>query len=72
MSLLFPSYLSNDDPLSVKDKAFNREVSRQRIYIEHVNRHLKGFRILSSRYRNRRNRFAFRVPLISGFLNAMH
>lgn len=57
---LIPRKSSKKHPLSYEDKAFNREISRKRIYIEHVNRHLKRFRILSSRYRNKRKRFAFR------------
>ena len=69
---LIPRKSSKKHPLSYEDKAFNREISRKRIYIEHVNRHLKRFRILSSRYRNKRKRFAFRVSLICGFFNAMH
>ena len=52
--------------------AFNREVSRERIFIEHINRYLKRFRILSSRYRNKRRKFALRVTLICGFYNLQH
>ena len=51
---------------------FNREVSRERIYIEHINRYLKRFRILSSRYRNKRRKFSLRVTLLCGFYNMQH
>ncbi len=51
---------------------FNREVSRERIYIEHINRYLKRFRMLSSRYRNKRRKFALRVTLICGIYNLQH
>ncbi len=37
--------------------------------IEHVNRRLKIFRILSERYRNRRKRFGLRFNLIAGLYN---
>ncbi|MBD0310849.1 MAG: IS5/IS1182 family transposase, partial [Microcoleus sp. T1-bin1] len=37
--------------------------------IEHVNRRLKIFRILSERYRNRRRRFGLRFNLIAGIYN---
>ncbi|NEQ85191.1 MAG: IS5/IS1182 family transposase, partial [Moorea sp. SIO2I5] len=41
----------------------------QRIMIEHVYRHLKIFRILSERYRNRRKRFGLRFNLIAAIYN---
>lgn len=51
---------------------FNREIARQRIGIEHINRYLKRFRILGSRYRNKRRKFALRVMLICGIYNLQH
>lgn len=51
---------------------FNREVSRERIFIEHINRYIKRFRILSSRYRNKRIRFSLRATLICGVYNLQH
>jgi IS5 family transposase len=55
--------------LSKEEKKFNRELAKERIVIEHVNRYLKIFRILSERYRNRRKRFNLRLSLISGIYN---
>lgn len=55
--------------LDYEAKQINRELARQRIVIEHVNRSLKIFRLLSSRYRNRRRRFNLRLSLISGIYN---
>ena len=69
---LVPRKSSKKHSLTGEDKAYNHEISRQRIRIEHVNRYLKRFRILSSRYRNKRKRFAFRVSLICGIFNALH
>jgi hypothetical protein len=40
-----------------------------RIAVEHVNRKLKIFRILSERYRNRRKQFGLRFNLIAGLIN---
>jgi len=37
--------------------------------IEHINRKLKVFRILSSRYRNRKHNFGMRFNLIAGIYN---
>ena len=67
-----PHKSSKNYPLTYEDKLYNLHISRQRIYIEHVNRYLKRFRILSTRYRNRRSRFAFRVALICGIFNLQH
>ncbi|MDB9506544.1 IS5/IS1182 family transposase, partial [Microcystis aeruginosa CS-338/01] len=44
-------------------------LSQRRIVIEHIHRRLKIFRILSSRYRNRRRRFGLRLNLIAGIYN---
>jgi hypothetical protein len=55
--------------LSASDKAYNRQLARQRVSVEHVNRRLKVFRILSGRYRNRRKRFGLRCNLIAALYN---
>ena len=52
-------------------KQINKEISRRRIAIEHINYQLKHFRILTERYRNRRKRFGLRMSLIAGMLNWM-
>ena len=57
---------------TLEEMDFNREVSRERIHIEHINRYLKRFRILSSRYRNKRKKFTLRVTLICGIYNLQH
>jgi hypothetical protein len=55
--------------LSVEQKKANRQLAKERIIIEHIHRFLKIFRILSSRYRNRRRRFGLRFNLIAGLYN---
>jgi len=50
-------------------KKENFQLASQRIGVENVIRRLKRFRILSSRYRNRRKRFCLRVNLIAGIYN---
>ena len=55
--------------LTAEQKQFNRELARERVVIEHIIRHLKIFRILAERYRNRRRRFMLRVNLIAGLYN---
>lgn len=55
--------------LSKNQKKSNRELNRIRVVIEHVNRRLKIFKILSYRYRNRHKRFGLRINLIAGIYN---
>ena len=55
--------------LTVEQKQFNRKLAQERVVIEHIIRHLKIFRILAERYRNRRRRFILRVNLIAGLYN---
>ena len=46
--------------LNQEQKNFNRQLAKERIVVEHIHRKLKIFRIISSRYRNRRQRFGLR------------
>jgi hypothetical protein len=55
--------------LSLLEKDYNRALAQDRIVIENVNRSLKVFKILSSRYRNRRRRYGFRCNLLSALYN---
>jgi IS5 family transposase len=55
--------------LARADKKSNRELAKVRVIGEHVHRKLKIFRVLSSRYRNRRKRFGLRFNLIAGLYN---
>ena len=55
--------------LTAEQKRENRLLSRRRIVVENVIRHIKIFRIVSERYRNRRRRFGLRFNLIAGLYN---
>lgn len=55
--------------LSNEAKKSNRELAKLRVVGEHIHRQLKVFRILSERYRNRRQRFGLRFNLIAGLYN---
>ncbi|MEO1149072.1 MAG: transposase family protein [Cyanobacteria bacterium J06638_22] len=55
--------------LTQTQRAYNRELAKLRIKVEHVIRRLKVFRILSERYRNRRRRFGLRFNLIASIYN---
>lgn len=58
--------------LTPQHKAENRNLARDRVVVEQVNRCLKIFRILSERYRNRRRRFGLRCNLIAALYNYEH
>ena len=64
-----PRKKPKDGELTSREKEYNRELSRLRIGIEHVNGRLKVFRILSERYRNRRRRYGLRCNLITALYN---
>ena len=66
---LIPVKASKKHPLTPEEKQYNRELAQTRIYVEHTNRYLKRFRILSSRYRNKLRDFDKRVSLIAGIYN---
>ena len=55
--------------LSYLDKQANRALANKRVKIENVFAHLKRFRILQGRYRNRRKRFGLRFKLIASIYN---
>ncbi len=64
-----PAKKSKLHPLTQEQKTENYQLSCQRIFVENVIRRLKIFRILSERYRNRRERFGFRFNLIAAIYN---
>jgi len=64
-----PHKKPRNSQLTIQHKQQNKEQARLRVRVENVIRHLKIFRILSSRYRNRRRRFGLRVNLLAGLYN---
>jgi IS5 family transposase len=64
-----PNKKSKKNPLNKTEKKNNRQISKNRIFIEHVNSKIKIFRIMSERYRNRHKRFGLRANLICGLYN---
>jgi hypothetical protein len=55
--------------LTLEEKAWNRQLSRDRILIENINAKVKVFKITANKYRNRRKRFGLRMALICGLIN---
>ena len=64
-----PIKKSKNKSLSSREKEYNQQLSKQRIYIEHIIRRLKIFRILAQPYRNRRRRLGLRFNLIAALYN---
>jgi transposase len=64
-----PYKKSKNHPLTPEEKAFNRQLARERIVIEHINREIKVFKIMAERYRNRRRRHKLRMTLICAIRN---
>lgn len=69
---LIPIKATKNHKLTDTERAFNSALSKRRILIEHINRYIKRFRIMSSRYRNKRRRFALRSSLICAIYNFQH
>jgi len=67
---LTPVKSSKKHKLTSEEKRFNHELSKKRIFIEHINSWVKRFKILSYKYRNKRLRHGLRVALICGIYNS--
>jgi len=55
--------------LTKEQKDFNRSLSRFRIFIEHINRRIKRFKMFGGRYRNKQRKHHKRISLICGIHN---
>lgn len=55
--------------LDKASKNHNKELSRERIYVEHKIGQLKVFNILKQKYRNKRNKYGIKMNIIAGFVN---
>ena len=66
---LLPIKASKNHKLSDEEKKFNSELSKIRIAVEHVNAFIKKFKILSTRFRNRRKHFKLYMTFICDIYN---
>ena len=55
--------------LSAEDKAHNKALSKQRVFIEHVNRRCKIFRIVKETYRGKHKHYGKTWALIAMLVN---
>ena len=56
-------------PLTIKAKAHNKALSKQRIFIENVNRRCKIFRITKEVYRGKHKNYSLTWRLVSALVN---
>lgn len=66
---IIPIKSSKNHKLTKEEKWYNSEVSKNRIAVEHVNAYLKKFKIVSTRFRNKRKNFKLYMSLICGIYN---
>ncbi len=64
-----PKKRSKKHLLTKQERWENREISKKRTFVEYAIRFVKRSRILSERYRNRRDHFALRFSSIAGICN---
>jgi len=55
--------------LSAEDKAHNKALSKQRVFIEHVNRRCKIFRIVKDVYRGKHKNYSLTWSLVAALVN---
>jgi len=56
-------------PLSAEDKAHNKVLAKQRVFIEHVNRRCKIFRIVKNVYRGKHKNYLLTWNLVAALVN---
>jgi hypothetical protein len=65
-----PIKSSKKHQLTKGEKAYNKRLARQRVFIEHINGMIKVFRCMSSTYRGHKGyRHSLRMKLICGIIN---
>ena len=55
--------------LTEEEKEFNKQLSKERVEIEHINREIKKFRIMKDIYRSHRDRYQLRLTIICCIYN---
>jgi len=66
---LTPLKKPTDRDLTPDEKAYNRALARLRIYIEHVNRRCKIFRIVKETYRGKHRQYQKTWTVIAALVN---
>jgi hypothetical protein len=61
--------MKKGQPVSAEDKADNKALSKQRVFIEHVNRRCKIFRIVKDVYRGKHTHYSLTWNLVAALVN---
>lgn len=74
MHIIYPNSLTpvkkkRNLPLTKEEKQYNRNLSKQRIIIEHINRRCKIFRIVKETFRNKHKNIGKIWNIIAGLVN---
>ena len=57
------------EDLTPEQKGFNRELSKERVVVEHTISRMKKFRIMAEEFRNRLKRYDVMTDIVSGLVN---
>jgi hypothetical protein len=66
---IIPIKKKKGQPLSVEDKAHNKALSKKRVFIEHINRRCKIFRIVKDVYRGKHKNYSLTWSLVAALVN---
>jgi hypothetical protein len=64
-----PVKKSKNQPITKEDKEFNKQLSKKRIIVEHVNRRCKIFRIVKEKYRGRHKNYSKNWNVVAALVN---
>jgi len=66
---ILPIKKKKGQPLSVEDKAHNKALAKRRIFIEHINRRCKIFKIVKDVYRGKHKNYSLTWNLVAALVN---
>jgi len=66
---MLPIKKKKGESLTVEDKRHNKALSKQRIFIENINRRCKIFRIVKEVYRGKHKNYSLTWLLVSALVN---
>ena len=69
---ILPIKKKKGQPLSVEDKAHNKALAKRRIFIEHINRRCKIFKIVKDVYRGKHKNYSLTWNLVAALVNLRH
>lgn len=69
---ILPIKKKKGQPLSAEDKAHNKALAKRRIFIEHINRRCKIFRIVKDVYRGKHKNYSLTWNLVAALVNLRH